>query len=250
MQSIRATHFTSAFYGRHSRHRKPSPMICLPLLFILLSAVIVALAYSRPNIFALNSSGDGGSDSDNGGSPNSPGLTTNDTGGSGQGGGFDVEGFDGFGFMGVSEQTLIVWASDGLGNAKQLFEPSDSMFASVQAGGQTVAFYVTVHHASWADGDVLSDVSGGAEALTLNPSGVQTVEVWGPLLVSGSYDVVLDKNNNGVFDLGVDSIDVAQVRLVNVIPEVPLGPVVASFGMIAGFAGFAGLRRFVRKRQP
>jgi len=50
---------------------------------------------------------------------------------------------------------------------------------------------------------VLADVSGSAEMLTLNPSGIQTVELWVPILISGSYDVVLDVNNNGLIDLGV-----------------------------------------------
>jgi len=29
------------------------------------------------------------------------------------------------------------------------------------------------------------------------------VEFWGLILISGSYDVVLDVNNNGLIDLGV-----------------------------------------------
>ncbi len=62
-------------------------------------------------------------------------------------------------------------------------------------------------------------------------------------MVSGCYDVVLDANNNSLYDSCADGIDVAQVRLVNVIPEVPLGSVVASFGMIDGVVGFAGFKR-------
>ena len=76
------------------------------------------------------------------------------------------------------------------------------------------------------------------------------VEFWGLILISGSYDVVLDVNNNGLFDLGVDGSDVAHVRLANVIPEVPFGTVVASFSMIAGVVGFAGFKHFRIKRQP
>lgn len=247
MHSTRATHSRRAAAGKRGRTTKPSRMICIPILFMLLSAVIVALAYSRPKIFALKN--DGGSASDNGNPLNSPDLTPTDTeenGLTGNGG----EGYRGIFSMNLLEQIPTVWASDALGNDKELFEPSDSMYASVEAAGQTVTFYVTAHHETWVDGDVLTDVSGGAEMLTLNPSGVQTVEVWVPLLVSGSYDVVLDMNNNGVFDLGVDSTDMAQVRLVNVIPEVPLGPVVASVSMIAGVATFAGFKRSTSKRLP
>ena len=224
-------------------------MICLPLLFILLSAVIVALAYSRPNISALNNSG-GGSGSDDGNQPNSPDLTSTDTGENGLTGNTGIDGRQGTFSMNQVESVSTVWASDALGNDKELFESSDSMYASVQAAGQTVTFYVTAHHLTWVDGDVLADVSGGAEMLTLNPSGVQTVQVWVPLLISGSYDVVLDANNNGVFDSGIDSTDIAQVRLANVIPEVPFGPVVASVSMIAGVVGFAGFKRSMAKRLP
>jgi hypothetical protein len=226
---------------------KPSRMLCAPLLFMLLSLVIIALAYSRPNIFAMKN-GDSGSDDGNpfnssdfaSTDPEENGLTDNN-------GEWDPGTFS---MHFLQPVTTTVWASDALGNDKELFEPSDSIFASVQAAGQTVTFYVTAHHETWVDGDVLTDVSGGAKMGTLNPSGVQTVEVWVPILVSGCYDVVLDTNNNGLFDLGVDETDVAQVRLVNVIPEVPLGPVVASFGMIAGAAGFAGFKRSMSKRQP
>lgn len=245
MHSTRATYSGRAM-GRR-RNRKPSRMICFPLLFVLLSAVIVSLAYSRQNIFALNNS-DGDSDSNNGNPLNSPDLTESNSWENGLTGG-GGEGYFGSGLMGFFEQTQSVWASDVLGSDKELFEPGDSMYASVPAVGQTVTFYVTAHHAAWVDGDALADVSGGAEMLTLNPGGVQTVLVWVPLLVSGSYDVVLDANNNGVFDLGLDSTDVANVRLANVIPEVPLGTVVASVSMVAGAAGFVVFKRSMLKRQ-
>ena len=246
MRSTRAAYSRKAAAGKRGRPSKMSRMICVPFLFMLLSVVIIALAYSRPNSFALKYS-DSGSDNDK--PLNPPDFTSGDSGENGlteYNGQWDQGTFS----MHVLQPITNVWASDGLGNDKELFEPIDSVYATVQAAGQPVTFYVTAHHETWSDGDVLTDVSGGTEMLTLNPSGVQTVEVWVPILISGSFDVVLDTNNNGLFDSGVDATDVAQVRLVNVVPEVPFGTVVASFGMIAGVVGFAGFKHFRIKRQP
>ena len=226
---------------------KPKRMIFFPLLFMLLSAVIIALAYSQPNIFALRYAGSG---SGNGDTVNSSGSISEILEDNGLTDTNDEGGFQGGFSMNFMQPAQTVWASDALGNDKEVFEPSDSVFASVQAAGQTVTFYVTAHHETWVDGNVLADVSGGAEHVTLNPSGVQTVEVWVPLLVSGSYDVVLDANNNGVFDSGVDCADVVHVQLSNVIPEVPFGTVITSISMIVGAIGFAGYKRFHYKLKP
>lgn len=212
---LRATEITGT-QGKPARSKKSRRMIFFPLLFILISFLIVALAYYKPDVFFVNC-GDSGSNDDN----QENGLNNN-------------------------EQQIAVWVSDALGNDKENFDTNDSMYASVQAAGQTVTFYVTMHRETWNTGDTLADVSGGTELVTLNQNGVQTVEVWVPLLDAGSYDVVVDANNNGVFDLGVDGTDVARVTLfaAHVVPEVPFGTVVALIGMMAAVVGFAGFNRF------
>ena len=226
-------------------------MICFPLLFLLLSAIIVAIAYSQPNTFQLKNNNSTTDDDNN--TPNTSDSTPTNPGQSGP------TGNSGYGSLGTFNLHFstpfllpapVMWTSDALANEKDTFQPSEPMYASVQANGQAVTFYVTEHHETWVDGDVLTDVSGETEMLTLNPTGVQTVEVWSPLLIPGSYDVVLDANNNGVYDSGIDTVSVAQVQLLQVVPEVPFGTIIASFGMIAGVVGFAGFKRLRTMRQP
>ena len=116
---------------------------------------------------------------------------------------------------------------------------------TVPATGQTVTLYVVVDQTAWNDGDSLTDVSAdGAETLTLNPSGPQKVQIWAPPLVVGKYDIVMDANNNGVFDAGTDLVDSLLITGFNVIPEVPFGTAMTVLSMLIAMVGFVGLKRF------
>ena len=109
-----------------------------------------------------------------------------------------------------------IWSSDSLGNEKNTFAPTETVYVTVPATGKTVTFYVVADKNVWNDGDPLIDVSDGTEQLTLNPGpGIQIVQVWGAPLTPGSYDVIEDANNNGTYDAGVDGIDsMAEIGLV------------------------------------
>jgi len=101
-----------------------------------------------------------------------------------------------------------IWSSDSLGNEKNTFTPTEAVYATVPATGEEVTFYIVTDQNVWSDGDPLTAVSDGAKQLTLDPGpGIQVVQVWGPPLTSGSYDIVEDTNNNGVYDAGADGID-------------------------------------------
>jgi PKD repeat protein len=119
-----------------------------------------------------------------------------------------------------------IWSSDSLGNVKNTFAPTESVYVTVPATGKNVTFYVVADQSVWNDGAVLSDVSGGAEQLILNPGpGIQVIQVWAPPLTLGNYDIVEDTNNNGLYDAGADGIDsVAEVGF-----AIEYAPPVASF---------------------
>jgi PKD repeat protein len=53
----------------------------------------------------------------------------------------------------------------------------------------------------------------------------------------GKYDIVVDVDGNGVYDVGVDAIDDFDVDTAGffVIPEIPLGTIMALTSMLAGF---------------
>jgi len=109
-----------------------------------------------------------------------------------------------------------IWSSDSMENEKNTFAPTETVYVTVPATGKNVTFYIVADKDVWNDGDPLTDVSDGAEQLTLDPGpGLQVVQVWRPPLTLGSYDIVEDTNNNELYDAGVDGIDsVAEVGFV------------------------------------
>lgn len=140
---------------------------------------------------------------------------------------------------------ISIWSSDFLGDPKDVFLPSETVYVTVPATGQTVTLYVVADQATWNDGDSLTDVSDGVETLTLNPGpGTQTIQIWAPPLVAGNYDIVMDWDNDGVFDAGLDLVDSVLITGFTVIPEVPFGTVMISLSMFIALVGFLGFKRF------
>jgi len=148
----------------------------------------------------------------------------------------------------ISIHTVTVealWSSDFLGNSKDIFLPGETVYVTVPATGQTVTLYVVADQTTWNNGDSLTDVSDGLETLTLNPGpGTQTIQIWAPPLVAGNYDIVMDADNDGVFDAGQDLVDSLQIAGFNVVPEVPLGAAMALLSMIFALVGYLGFKRF------
>jgi hypothetical protein len=138
-----------------------------------------------------------------------------------------------------------------LGNPKDVFAPAETVYVTVPATDQTVTLYVVADKTAWNDGDVLIDISDGPETLTLDSGpGNQTIQIWAPPLTVGAYDIVMDANNNGVFETGTDLIDSVLITGFHVIPEVPLGTAIASLSMIIALVGFATIKRLRPKFQP
>ena len=128
-------------------------------------------------------------------------------------------------------------ASDMSGTQKDVFQAGEPMYATVPSAGQTVTLYVTLHKSTWNEQDALVDVSSGCEIQFLPSSGTQTLLVWSSSL-PGVYDLVLDSNNNGVFDFG-DRIDQGnQINGIFVVPEYFLGGLAALGACFVGFAVF------------
>jgi hypothetical protein len=138
-----------------------------------------------------------------------------------------------------------------MGNPKDLFTPAETVYVTVPATGQKVTLYVVADKTAWNDGDVLIDISDGPETLTLDSGpGNQTIRIWAPPLTVGAYDIVMDANNNGVFETGTDLIDSVLITGFHVIPEVPFGTAVSSLSMLIALVGFLSYRRFRPKLQP
>jgi len=116
-----------------------------------------------------------------------------------------------------------IWSSDDLGNEKNTFDVTETVYVTVPATGQTVRLYVVADQVNWTDGDPLTDVSGdGYEELTLSADGTQVVKLWDPTLTVGDYDIIEDINRNGVYDEGTDAVDSITLVGLNLIPEFPI----------------------------
>jgi len=113
-------------------------------------------------------------------------------------------------------------SSDNLGNEKNTFNSSEKVYVTLPATGETIRLYAVADQTTWTNGTLLADVSGdGYEELTLNTNGTQIVELWSPPLTNGDYDIVVDKNSNGVYDEGIDVVDSFTLVGFDVIPEFP-----------------------------
>lgn len=214
------------------------------LLLMLLLIITIAFAQSQIRLFTLRTSSNSYENGE---------ITPSNfnTGEQDEGNGITNQNFIGSQILGqtVNDITpLGMWASDAAGFEKHVFIPTEAVCITVSASSETVTLYVTEHKEEWSDCDVLTDVSGGTEELILTPDCPKTGEIWNPILIPGCYDVVLDENNNGVFDLGTDLTDKIVVGPLNVVPEVPLGVVTVSLSMFAAAAVFAGFKRFQAKR--
>ena len=106
---------------------------------------------------------------------------------------------------------------------------------------------------TWTDGMAIpSRVPDTATSVSSDASGnIQATLVWSWPLVPGKYDIVVDVNDNGVYDAGIDAIDDSDIQVTAgffVIPEVPLGTVMALAAMIIALVGYFAMPRF-RKKQ-
>jgi hypothetical protein len=136
-----------------------------------------------------------------------------------------------------------IWSSDSAGNRKDVFMPDETVYVTVPATGQTVWLYVVADQTTWNDGDALIDMSGGAELVTLSSGpGTQTIPIWLPPLVVGSYDIVMHVGVDSVFDSRYDLVDSVQITGFNVVPEVPLGIAMTFLSMITALVGFIGFK--------
>lgn len=117
-------------------------------------------------------------------------------------------------------------ASDKNGNKREIFDANanvatKSEIRDVQAyvtpkeGSGTnqpydVDTYVVAHQAAWVGGEALADLSGGLESspvqdFTNNEAPWLAWSYTG--LAAGCYDMVVDTNQNGTFDAGIDYVD-------------------------------------------
>jgi hypothetical protein len=146
----------------------------------------------------------------------------------------------------VPQPTL--YSSDALGNEKNSFNTTETVYATVQATGQTVRLYVVADQTTWTTGDTLTDVSSdGYKELTLNANGTQTIKLWDPPLAAGNYDIIEDVNCNGQYDQGIDAVDSVTLIGFTVVPELSFGT--TTIILISTTTALIGFRKLKRSKQ-
>lgn len=134
---------------------------------------------------------------------------------------------------------------DSTGITKDTFAITDDVYLIGYGFSPSTTYdlYIVRDVATWTDGTPIPmRVFGTATNVTSNAFGNVTVSlVWEKLLVLGKYDILVDVNGNGVYDEGVDVLDDNDVEVtagLNVIPEVPLGTVLAGIAMVIAFGAY------------
>ncbi len=140
-------------------------------------------------------------------------------------------------------------SSDSGGAKKDTFDIPEDVYVVgsgyiVDVGPHSHDLYVVEDVATWTDGMAIpSRVAGTATTVSSDGSGnIPATLVWSGPLVPGKYDIVVDVNGNGLYDANVDALDDSDVQVTAgffVVPEVPLGTVMASVAMIIALAGYA-----------
>jgi len=117
------------------------------------------------------------------------------------------------------------------------FNPSDTVyvFGEGYEADQTYPIYV-VQDRSWSNGDSIPErISLTLTSIQTNSEGKLLVmvdgewklqAVWNPPLIPGKYDIIIDINNNEIYDVGIDVLCDNNIQISAgffVIPEAPLG---------------------------
>ncbi|MCW4005179.1 MAG: hypothetical protein NWF04_01065 [Candidatus Bathyarchaeota archaeon] len=131
--------------------------------------------------------------------------------------------------------------ADEFDAAKDTFAPSETVYA-VGTGlpvSTTYPLYVT-EDATWADGMAIpAGVVGTATSITTDSNGDVDAVIYASAL-PGLYDVVVDVNQNGVYDANVDILvdNVVTTGGFLVIPEYTLGALAALAACFVAFVAF------------
>jgi hypothetical protein len=144
-------------------------------------------------------------------------------------------------------------------NGLQSFMESAAALARQLFGTATIhsyAIYVVADQDGWNNGiPIPPRVPGTTQQVTTDPSGnIQPTPIWDAPLTPGGYDIVVDVNNNGRYDVTVDALMKARIDacptqhygvLVLPVPEYWLG---TAIGLTSFFAALC-LFRLTKNRR-
>ena len=152
----------------------------------------------------------------------------------------------------ASEDTLVCVAApaatiescDSTGTKKDSFELSETVYVngSGYAPSTTYDIYV-VNDVTWSDSMTLpGPVPGTVTSVSSDSSGnILPTPVWSPSLTPGKYDIVVDVDGNGKYNVDIDALDDNDIQVTAgffVIPEYAVGTILGLIGCFAALAAF------------
>lgn len=151
---------------------------------------------------------------------------------------------------------VTIESCDSAGSKKDTFHLAEDVYVTGRGYSPSATYdiYVVEDVVAWTDGMTIpSRVSGTATSVFSDASGaISATLVWSDPLVIGKYDIVVDVDSDGVYDEGTDALDDSDIEVTagfNVIPEVPLGTVMASAAMMIALVTYIVVPKWRRKRE-
>ncbi|TRO53795.1 hypothetical protein E2P61_00330, partial [Candidatus Bathyarchaeota archaeon] len=125
----------------------------------------------------------------------------------------------------IESTIAMVESSNSAGDQKDFFELGETVYVmgSGYSPSTTYSLYVVEDVATWNDGTTIpTRVPETAANISSNTEGaVSATVIWSDPQAAGKYDIVVDVNSNGVYDVGVDALDDSDIEVTAgmVIPE-------------------------------
>ena len=138
---------------------------------------------------------------------------------------------------------ITIDTCDVTGQTKNTFNPTEQVYLKGTNGATSTTYpvYIVSDETSWTDGkQIPSAIPGTTTQVTTDASGNIATTIGWTNPSPGKYDVVLDINKNGVYDVGTDALlnDIVTTGGFFVVPEYALGGLAALAACFMGFIAF------------
>ena len=138
---------------------------------------------------------------------------------------------------------ITIDTCDVTGQTKNTFNPTEPVYLKGTNGAASTTYpvYIVSDEASWTDGKhIPSAIPGTTTQVTTDISGKIATTIGWTTPSPGKYDVVLDINKNGDYDIGTDALlnDIVTTGGFFVVPEYALGGLAALAACFVGFVAF------------
>jgi len=150
----------------------------------------------------------------------------------------------------VQEIALAIESCDYKGAKKDIFELNETVYVTGSgfSTNTTYKLYIVKDVATWTNGTDISTLTIAQQTSVLSDEyGNILSSVWSEPLTPGKYDIVVDFNDNGVYDEGVDALDDNDLQVETagflVIPEYAFGTILGLLSFFAAFGVFLRSRR-------